>query len=101
MRIFYCLLLHITLKDLCNASNISFIAYFDCLENDNLTTIQDVENCDVLAYVGAQIAKDVINSDENSVNYLEFNEVKLTSLTASGVSYLDVPLCFWAIKTKQ
>lgn len=87
MWIFCYLLLHIALRNLCNASNISFIAYFDCLANDTLSTIQDVENCDVLAYVGAQVAKDVINSDKTGINSLEFNEVKLTSLTASGVSY--------------
>ncbi len=73
----------IVLLAICQAKNISFITYFDC---GNMTTIGDIEDCDVLAYLGAQVAKDAINSDLESKNYLDFEQVEIRSRISSEVS---------------
>ena len=73
----------IVLLAFCQARNISFITFFDC---GNMTTIEDIEDCDVLAYLGAQVAKDAINIDLESKNNLEFHQVEIKSRISSEVS---------------
>lgn len=79
-------LLCFILLALSEAGNITFITYFPCFETSNLTQLQDVEKCDILAYAGAQVARDAINADLNNTNHLEFDKVRLTSTTSNEVS---------------
>ena len=67
----------------CQAKNVSFITFFDC---NDMTTLEDIEECDILAYVGAQLAKDIINADPNGTNYLDFHQVEIKSRSSGEVS---------------
>lgn len=66
------------------AEEINLITYFDCSDDDNITTLEQVEQCDIFAYLGAEVAKDVINSFD-SVE-LQLHQTKLDSNNIIDVS---------------
>lgn len=63
---------------------VNLITFFDCSVEDNLTTLEEVEQCDLFAYVGAEVAKDRLNA-KKSIN-LTLYQVKINSMEGSEVS---------------
>ena len=60
------------------------ITYFDCSEDDRnrLTSLEEVEECgDLLAYVGVEVARDVIGSKIK----LDFHNIEFDSAATSKV----------------
>ena len=68
------------------ADYMNLVTFFDCTEN--LTTLEEVEGCDIFAYVGAQVARDVFNALPNKTT-VQFHPVQVTSNTTSEVRIIQ------------
>ena len=57
------------------------ITFFACFEGDNLSSLEEAEQCgDLLAYVGAEVARELVASKLK----LDFNNIQLDSVATSS-----------------
>ena len=64
---------------------VNLITFFDCSAEDNLTTLEEVERCDLFAYVGAQVARDRLNADPHVPVNVTLHQVKIDSSNSHEV----------------
>lgn len=82
----YYLLLSVCLWTLpSQAKQLNFLTFFGCSAEDNYTSLEEVEECDIFAYIGAEVAREVVNSDLSKPN-ITFHQEKIQSTIGSEVS---------------
>ena len=70
------------------------ITFFACSkeDRDNLTSLAEVEECgDLLAYIGVELAKDVVNSASRQFQ-LDFHSIQLASVATASASEVRMPV---------
>ena len=83
------------IPQVCSAQiELDFLTFFGCSAEDNLTSLHELERCDLFAYIGAEVARDIVNRDLDKL-VLNFHQERIDSAVGSEVSVYSTKQAFW------